>query len=165
MKAVSLLFFLLAATSASAQAPQVERIDVVEYGIYTANAESRESVPGSAAGNLTIEKDIRHVQTTRSVPARRGVEFGFRYVVVGAPAGMAVPFHMVTIFPRAGLKNPATQQVMIHSEFDRVKMIGTTQYRSYVLDNDWEAVPGVWIFQIWYQGRKLAEQAFTVVKQ
>jgi hypothetical protein len=44
-------------------------------------------------------------------------------------------------------------------------MIGTTQFRSYVLDNDWEVVPGVWIFQVWYQGRKLAEQKFTLVKQ
>jgi hypothetical protein len=162
---VPFLLVFFAATSASAQAPQVERIDVVEYGIYTANAESRESVPGSAAGNLTIEKDIRLLQTTRNVPARRGVEFGFRYVVIGAPVGVAVPFHMVTIFPSPGLKNPRQTADHDRNEFDRTKMIGTTQFRSYVLDNDWEVVPGVWIFQVWYQGRKLAEQKFTLVKQ
>jgi hypothetical protein len=165
MKTVWLLFLLLTATSASAQVPQVERIDVVEYGIYTANAESRQSMPGSVAGNLTIEKDIRLLQTTRSVPARRGVEFGFRYVAIGAPVGVAVPFHMVTIFPSPGLKNPRQTADHDRNEFDRTKMIGTTQFRSYVLDNDWEVVPGVWIFQVWYQGRKLAEQKFTLVKQ
>jgi len=38
-------------------------------------------------------------------------------------------------------------------------------YRDYTFAHDWELLPGVWTFQIWYQGRMLAEEKFTVVKQ
>ena len=44
------------------------------------------------------------------------------------------------------------------------KTIGPTQYKGYKIAQDWQAVPGVWTFQIWYQNRKLAEQSFTLTK-
>ena len=161
---ISVLLLLLSSAGTYAQTPQIDHIDVVDYGIYTANTESIEALPGTAASDLAIRNDIRHVKTTRTVPAQQGMEFGFRYVVVGAPVGTVVPLHMVTIFPSPGLRNPATRQIKAQSEYDRSKTIGTTSYRSYVLDNGWEVVAGIWTFQIWYQGRKLAEQKFTVAK-
>ncbi len=163
--ALALLLSLLAASGAYAQTPQIDRIDVVEYGIYTTTATGEVSAPGTASGTRSIVTDVRHAATTRTVPAQKGAEFGFRYTVVGAPAGAIVPIHFVTIFPAPGLRNPATQQVKDRSEYDVNVAIGQTSFKSYGLDNDWEVVPGVWTMQIWYQGRKLAEQKFTVVKQ
>jgi hypothetical protein len=37
-------------------------------------------------------------------------------------------------------------------------------YESYHFDHDWGKVPGVWTFEIWYDGKKLLEQKFTVSK-
>ena len=42
------------------------------------------------------------------------------------------------------------------------KKIGETAYLGYGIENDWEIVPGTWTFEIWYSGRKLAEQSFTL---
>jgi hypothetical protein len=45
------------------------------------------------------------------------------------------------------------------------RAIGAQLHRDYTFEHDWELLPGVWTFQIWYQGRLLAEEKFTVVKQ
>jgi hypothetical protein len=160
-----LLLLLLVSTGAYAQTPQVDRVDVVEYGIYTANTQSTQLAPGTAAGTVSTINDIQHAATTRTIPAQQGVRFGFRFVVVGAPAGTVVPLHMVTIFPPPGLTNPATQQLKAQSEYDTNAPIGATWYKGYSFTNDWEVLPGNWTMQVWYQGRKLAEQTFTVVRQ
>ena len=81
MRILTSLLLLLSSVHAFAQTPQVDRIDIVDYGIYTAGTKSKESLPGSAAGALTIESDIRLVKTTRTVPAQEGIEFGSRALI------------------------------------------------------------------------------------
>jgi hypothetical protein len=44
------------------------------------------------------------------------------------------------------------------------KTIGKESYTDYGSDHDWELAPGTWVIELWCQGRKLAEQGFTVVK-
>jgi hypothetical protein len=161
----SLLLLLLVSTGAYAQTPQVDRIDVLEYGIYTLNTETTLSAPNTASGIRGTANNILHTQTTQTIPAQLGVRFGFLYKVVGVPTGMVVPLHLVTIFPFPGLLNQATQHYKSQEEFDENKAIGVNSFRGYGFDNNWEAVPGVWTFQIWYRGRMLAEQKFTIVKQ
>jgi hypothetical protein len=156
---------VLASVGACAQVPQVDRIDVVEYGLYTANTDSRRAEPNTATGTVSMISNIQHAVTTLTVPAQQGVRFGYRFVVAGAPAGAAVPLHMVTVFPPPGLTNPATQQLKARSEYDVTVPIGTTEFRGYNLTNDWEVVPGIWKIQVWYQGQMLAQQEFTVVSQ
>jgi uncharacterized protein DUF3859 len=162
---LSLLLVTFLSVNAYAQGPQVERIDVVEYGIYAANKRSVVSAPNTATGSRHLLNGIRHVESTRTVPARLGVRFGFRYTVVGAPAGTPVALHIVTIFPPPGLQNPATRQIKAQSEYDIQTTIGNSPYKDYGFDHDWELVPGIWTMQVWYQGRKLVEQEFTVAKQ
>ncbi len=163
--AMLLSLLLLASTDSIAQTLQIERIDVVEYGLYTNTTTGQETASGTAAGTISYLTDIQHAATTRTVPAQQGVEFGYRYIVVGAPLGADVQLRFVTIFPTPGLQNPATQQLMTQEEHNFVDTIGETEYDGYGLDYDWEVVPGIWTLQIWYQGRKLAEQQFTVERQ
>jgi hypothetical protein len=162
--ALALLLAVLASGAAHAQAPQVARIDVIEYGIYTGTPQGARSEPGTAAGTVTTLSDIEHAATTRKIPAQQGVRFGFRFIVAGNPAGAVVPLHMVTIFPPPGLTNPATQIRKDRSEYESNAIIGTASFKGYNFTNDWEVAPGIWTMQIWYQGRKLAEQKFTVVR-
>jgi hypothetical protein len=138
---------------------------VIEYGIYTGTTQNVRIEPGTATGTVTALGDIEHAATTRNIPAQQGVRFGFRFTVAGAPSGAVVNLHMVTIFPPPGLTNPATQQLKDHSEYDTTATVGTPSFKGYNFTNDWEVAPGIWTMQIWYQGRKLAEQKFTVVRQ
>jgi hypothetical protein len=160
---LSLVLLIFLPVIANAEVPRVNRIDVVETGIYTADDGGKETAPDTAMGRVTYLDNFRLVQKTTVVPARQGIRFGFRYKIVGPPAGAKASFHMVTIFPAPGLQNPAKQQVSTKSEFDGESKVGTTTFRSYTLEEPWEAVPGVWSFQIWYQGKLMAEQKFTVV--
>ena len=147
-----------------AQTPQIDRIDIVEHGIYTAKRTGDEAAPNATNGIVANLGDVQHAVTTRTIPAQQGVRFGFRYNIVGTPANATVLLHMVTIFPSPGLTNPATGKTAARSEYDARATIGKRQYKDYGLDNAWEVVPGRWTMQIWYQGRKLAEQTFTVGK-
>jgi hypothetical protein len=162
---LALLLLTFPAMNASAQMLRVDRIKVAEYGIYTADVDSAVLAPGTPAGARTEVSDVKHAATTRSIPAQTGVRFGFRYILVGSPSGVTLPLHMVTIFPKPGLRAHPGARPQARSEFDKPVTIGTTSYRDYSFEQDWEIVPGVWTFQIWYQGRMLAEQKFTVVKQ
>jgi hypothetical protein len=154
---------MLLCSTANAQTAQVERIDVVEYGLYTTSAGGKLASENVPSGTVTNKKDIRHVQTTNVVPGQLGIEFGLRFNIVGSPAGTVVPLHVVAIFPAQGLHDPSAGRTFTTAEYDRADAIGPGGYLSYTFDHDWEVVPGVWTFQIWNQGRKLAEQQFTVV--
>jgi hypothetical protein len=159
-----LLLLMFPAMNASAQMLRVERIDIVEYGIYTADVESAVAAPGTPAGARNVVSDVKHAATTRTIPAQLGVRFGFRFIAVGTPSGATLPLRMVTIFPKPGLIAHAGARPIARSEYDRPVAVGATSYRDYSFDEAWELAPGVWTFQIWYRGRKLAEQKFTVVK-
>jgi hypothetical protein len=154
-----------AISTEGAQAPQVERIDVVEYGIYTTTTESAQAAPDAPGGTIKHTGNIRHAATTRVVPAQLGVEFGFRFNVVGTPAGAKVPLHVLAYFPPPGLNDTENKKQFNQAGYDRTDAIGPGGYLSYTFDHDWELVPGVWTLQIWNDGRMLVEQKFTVVKQ
>jgi hypothetical protein len=162
---LALLLLAFPVLNASAQMLHVDRVDVVEYGIYTADVDNAVLAPGTPVGATTEMSDVKHAATTRTIPAQLGVHFGFRYIVVGSPSGVTLPFHMVTIFPKPGLRAHPGARPQSRSEYDKPVTIGTRTYRDYSFDQAWEIVPGVWTFQIWYQGRMLAEQKFTVAKQ
>lgn len=161
--ALTFIFLLLPVVS-YAQAPQATRIDVTEFGIYTADLVKAEKAPGTVTGTTNIVTHMRLAAQTRIIPAQKGVAFGFRFNLVGAPAGAIAPLHAVTIFPSA-MTDPATHMSKTQIESDFGLSIGAVGYHGYEMDSDWEVLPGVWTFQIWSQGRKLAEQSFTVQRQ
>ena len=164
MKIAPVFALLLASFAAYAQAPQITAANITEFGIYTAELERAESAPGTVAGTEKIVTQLRLAAQTRTIPAVRGVSFGYRFTLVGTPIGAIAPLHMVTLFP-SPMTNPATHQSSTRSESDIGLSIGATGYAGYSMDDDWEVLPGTWTFQIWHQGRKLGEQSFTVQRQ
>jgi Domain of unknown function (DUF3859) len=161
---LAFVLLLLVSSGAFAQQPQLDRIEIDEFGVYSANKEGQVKAPDTAAG-VVEQLDKMHLATsTRTVPAQAGTRFGFHFKVVGAPAGAMVPLRMVTMFPFPGLKNPVTGKRSIQNEYAIAQAIGTGAYGGYTMTDDWEVVPGVWTFQIWYLGKKMAEEKFTVAK-
>jgi uncharacterized protein DUF3859 len=158
----SLLLLMLASMGAYAQTSQIDRIDVTEYGLYTATTQEDKPAGQGLAHNAV--SDERLAATTRTVPMQLGVHFGFRYTVVGAPAGSVVPLKFVTLFPSPGLRNPQASQAILRDEYSADPKIGDTSFHGYSLDDPWELVPGTWIMEIWYGNRKLVSQRFMVGK-
>jgi hypothetical protein len=154
----------LAASAVQAQTPAVEGAEILWAGIYRAQIVGTVEQPATASGKTNQLANIVKLQATTTVPARLGTSFGFEYRLWGEPQGSPATIDIVVILPKAGLFNPATQK-----RFNREKWrpspnrVGAATIVGYLFEKEWEAVPGIWKFQIWHGSRKLAEQSFCVV--
>jgi hypothetical protein len=157
-----MLALLLGVSTAQAQI-QVDRAEIVRFGIYTADAVS--NTPGDQNNQIALRTidNLQLALATTTITAQLGVRFGIQYRVVGQPSGGDVTVHTILRFPAGGLHPPTSSQPVYVSERDPVVKLGEVTYRGYRFDNSWEQVPGTWTFEVWHQGRKLAEQKFTVV--
>jgi hypothetical protein len=165
MRAAFLLMaFVAVPLAAGAQSVRVDRIDIVDKGIYEITTGAQTPSTNTPTGTVTAVAAEKLVTSTTSIPARVGLEFGLRYIVAGAPPGADVPLDFVITFPAPGLKDPAAAAPSTESRFSRPKKIGDTIYLGYGFESAWEIVPGTWTFSISQAGKKLAEQSFTVTK-
>ena len=82
----------------------------------------------------------------------------------GEPDGAEVTLEFVNTYPAPGLADPESPTPFMESKYERSKKIGETIYSGYGLENDWELVPGTWIFEIRHKGDTLASVSFTLVK-
>jgi hypothetical protein len=166
MRLLSLVLLTVAISgTAFAEEAQVEAIDVIGKGIYhveIGKTVSRPDVPGGA-----VAPPVRFtlIENTTTVPARIGVEFGFAYRIIGEPTGAEVTLEFVGTYPAPGLADPEQATPVRTSRYELNKKIGEPLYSGYGFEQDWEVVPGTWTFEIWYEGRKLAEESFTVVAE
>ena len=166
MRGGSLALLLLAAFlgEASAQGRKVDRIEIIETGIYRAETALIEQAPATATGQRNILSETKLLVSTTRIEAKVGVHFGMRYRVVGLPNHATIKLTSVTQYPGAGLKKPGTETLQARGEHALSATIGAVNYRGYVFEHDWELVPGTWTFELWDGKRKLASQAFNVVK-
>jgi hypothetical protein len=61
---------LIATISHPSRAQTVQRIEIVEYGLYSVDVTAKKDDPGSATGERATVANIRHVETTTTIPAR-----------------------------------------------------------------------------------------------
>jgi hypothetical protein len=160
--ALALMLFPLAGHAEDAT--RVDDIEIVDFGVYNAEVKYRVEDPSLASGGRRLVSNIKFVEKSERVPGRLGVQFGYRYKVIGEPAGAAVPLKFVLRYPEPGLKNPQNGNKKLLDEFTQDRTIGDIHARGYGFDNAWEIVTGVWTFEVWYQDRMLKDQKFTVVK-
>jgi hypothetical protein len=158
---------LLAALAGGAYAQggsKVDRIEIVETGIYRAETATIEHAPGTASRQRNILSETKLIASTTRIEAKLGVHFGMRYRVVGRPSLATVRLLSVTQYPAPGLKNPKGGGIQKRGEHQLFATIAQINYRGYVFEHDWELVPGAWTFELWDGNRKLASQTFQVVK-
>jgi hypothetical protein len=142
------LFLALPSGYLEAQTPRIDNIIILEKGIYRADIFARTERAGTS-GPINTVGEVKLLSSTTTIMGVKGVRFGMRYVLTGAPTGADVELKMVTIFPPAGLRDPTTGKTHYHDEHFIARKIGNKSYRDYCLENDWEVVPGVWTFQFW----------------
>jgi len=159
-----LVFACVCLAGAQAQSSWADSIEVVEAGIYAVDRIKSVDDPNLAAGRRNVS-EMRFIQETREVPARVGVSFGFRYRVVGQNPGSSVSLKLITRFPPEGLRNPARTETQYRDDYMLSPVVGQDTITAYTFEAPWEAVPGVWAFEIWQGNRKLAEQTFNVYPQ
>jgi hypothetical protein len=157
------IVLLLGMAAAQAQAPTVTAAKVMQKGTLDAKVTDKTNSPGVVSGAVQ-QASYRFVTNATSMEAQKGVSFGFEYRLVGTPDGAKVTVRKVTLFPLPGVRNPKTGEVTTRSEYIETNAIGQRVLKAYSLDNDWEAVPGEWIQQVWVGEKKLAEETFTLTK-
>ena len=115
--------------------------------------------------SLGTASNIQHTATQRTVPAQIGITFGFRYKVVGRPAGSTVDLKKIIIFPLPGLQTATSSNPLTRAEFEVEAKIGETNSELYTLEDNFELVPGTWVLEMWHGSRKLISQSFKLDKQ
>ncbi len=158
---VLMLFIIALPFTTTSFAAEVFGIEIVDYGIYTAETTKRVG-EGITGKGLHVSKSFHFIHRTTKIPATLNLRFGLSYIIKGRPAGQTIELKQVTLFPISGLKNPKTQKVLHLSERVFSKAIGEKYGAGYKFDEQWEAVPGIWVMQLWHGDRKLAEKTFNV---
>lgn len=161
MRALLALLVLLA-FSTTAGAQTVDRVKIVDFGVYTRDIIKIEPTPGVATGRLHIAKNFKLKEKGDVIVARLGTSFGIRFQTLGNPNGKAVNLTWITRFPSEGLKDPKNGHFN-YNEFTRTHTIGEDTYRTYTFDEPWEMVPGEWTFEFWDGPKKLGEKRFRVI--
>ena len=164
LSAMVILLLALAPVAVRAQpAVSVDRIDITERGIFRTHLGKLEKNGEVTTGSLRIVGPGKLVKSTTTIPGRLHARFGFKFKVSGSPAGAVVTLDCVTRFPPQGITHPKTGQVHHEDRFKATVPVGKVGYAGYFVGRPWEIVPGTWTFELWYEGRKLAEQQFTML--
>jgi len=152
--------FALAAVvfEASANAQQGVGIEVVEYGIYTAETKI---LSGQSAEHPRNEvSSLCHIATTDTVPARLGLHFGFRFRTAGSPEGQPVQFRKdLLISPNDAGRGPITVPGYMITA-----LVGRPKYTGYQFGTKSEWTPGVWRFRLWRADKLVSTVGLNVVE-
>lgn len=160
--ATFLIAFFLGTPAALPDEHWADRVAVLERGIF--HAISRSSpIAESTFGPVTEVRNVSLVLATTTIPARKSLRFGVRYIIEGAPAGAAVDLRLVTRFPEAGLLDPVSGLRHYQSEYTIRGAIGAPAYREFMFHELWEVVAGEWVFEFWSGGRNIGSQKFCVL--
>ena len=119
-----------------------------------------------ASPNSSIASDvvssIRFTDFTNEIPAIRGTNFGFQYVINSIPKGATMHVTTVVRFPEGGLRQP-NGRIWTESREETDIKIGHREFYGYGFDEDWELVPGTWVFEVWHRDARIIRKTFNVV--
>jgi hypothetical protein len=160
LQVAAIVVALLGGRIAAARAQDAIAIDIFEYGIYT--AETVKPATGANAEMKPAEiRNICHVMTTRVVPARDSLNFGFRYRVRGGVSGQAIEMKKYIRFPDHMNPPQSLSTYAVNEQVLRIRS-GAASYTGWTM---WHTFPGLWTFWLSVGDRKLVEISFTVVEK
>jgi hypothetical protein len=85
-------------------------------------------------------------------------------LIRGTPRGRDVPFRIVWRYPEPGVRNTDTGRTKLVDDYIDQKRLGYQTTFLWTLGDTAGKPFGRWTFEIWYEGRMLATQSFTLVK-
>lgn len=156
-------------TSNKTDAAKVLRGKVFEYGIYRAQRKGR--VLGNLSTNTgkIVSKPVLELEeTTDRIPLVKNTYFAYRYRLMDLPKIEAkkpvVDVRKVLIHPEMTLPNGTKSTGWDRMDRGRTSAGQVIAFDGYAFNEDYEMVEGDWIFQIWFQDKKMVEQKFTTYK-
>lgn len=163
LSALSILILVCNLAPCVAVGAQIDGVDVVNYGIYVASVPDKVRNPErNAEVKGDQEKTWKLMKKGDRIPAAKGTSFGMEYIVKGAPAGEAIKITLRYLHPT--ILNPETGKKYTSQEVSIAALVGKKIYEGFTFDHEWELVTGAWVIQVFYEGKKLGEQYFTVFK-
>lgn len=137
--------------------------NVVKYGLFElVRGGGVIDDPKTSTGKALSKPVIQLVEQTNRIPLNKDFHLAYQYRIWNLPdQPRIIKLRRVLRHPEMRLPDGS---VTTGSDYDikgRVKIGQVIAYDSYGLNEDYEMVEGDWIFQIWYQGKKLVEQKFT----
>lgn len=135
---------------------------IIDFGFYELAGQSivvnsREAATGKRRYN---SKPV-FLEKATNIPAILGYSFGFRYKVYGMPVNSLVELKKVLKYPELKGKSSSSSKLicMTDSEGSIEKATG------YTFDEEFELVPGIWTFEIWYNEKLLVTKSFNIIAQ
>lgn len=104
----------------------------------------------------------RLYQASTHIPAEKGNVFGVIFAPESLQSSLWTELEVLIRFPKTGVQPPDYDKP-IFSYLDHVLINGkNTAGYYYHLREDWEVVPGTWVFEFYSKGKKVAEQTFEL---
>ncbi len=164
MRAILAALMILGAFSTAQAQIRVERVDVVQRGLYKIEKTKTIKDKAISTGQRTSATKITFSRNTSTIHVGDGVVFGLDVSIHGRPHGLSVPFRIVWRYPQPGLRNPATGKVKFRDEYiDRQRLNAKATFY-WSLGAPWTQVPGEWTFEMWYGKRMLVSETFLLTK-
>ena len=142
---------------------------IISYGIFTFSdkyntLEATETFSGKV--HLYLGQPILAVATNQ-IPAKIGTTFGFIYEVSNLPVKNGEEVELVKTVKTPAIKKPdGTTSIKSQYKIKRPVLDGRAiDYYGFGFDYDYELAPGVWEFEISYEGKILCTQTFTVAQK
>ena len=163
---IASIFLVSLATTGMARAAdvQVRAAEIVGYGLFESKASEHSKGDTTESPRADAVKGVRFLEYTNEIPGAIGASFGFQYVVNSSPRGAVLDVTNVIRFPGDGLQRPNGRS-WSESREDRQIRIGERDFYGYAFDEEWEIIPGEWVFEVWHKDARLIKKTFTVLPQ
>ena len=152
----ALLVCFFAFCARSEDAVTVKGAKIMEVGIYKAKVVDQSNV--QAGWKSDGVNNVSWVQNTTNIPARVGMQFGFRYTILGTPTN--APIMVKVEHEQPQIMDPKTGATIATNVVEIQSRIGQS-YLLYTLEKE-DLIPGRWKFQVLYDDKKICEQGFTI---
>lgn len=118
--------------------------------------------PTTSTGKAVSKPVIQLVKSTERIPLIKGAQMYLQYRIWYLPDQPAyIDLRRVLKHPAMTLPDGSVATGSDYTLKGRVSVNQAIGYTGYGLDEDYELVEGEWVFEIWYQNKKLVEQKFT----
>ena len=121
--------------------------------------------PSTSTGKSVSRPVVELVKTTERIPLIKGVQMYLQYRIWPLPAQPAyADIRRVLKHPAMNLPDGSVSTGSDYTIKSRVSSNQVIGYTGYGFDEAYELVEGDWVFEVWYEGRKVVEQRFVTYK-
>lgn len=136
---------------------------IVSFGTYERVEEVVRNDARSPSG-VSRASTTRLKESTKTIPAVLGTTFGYCVDILGFPPEFVggVKLEKVVVHPELRRRDGKISTGYRLDEYPKVLNGKAYHCTGYVLNNEFEVVPGTWSFTLKFQGRALATMDFEV---